>query len=550
MDLKTGKVRWNVISHIKTICDAIVDNQMEPKRDNRYQTTILRLNEYFGTIEIQTWILCFGVWQNFYEGTSCYLKGYADFLSTNVLNIVIMNDDFVALKKRNMIDYDEKEHFFSVKDVVIKNVINNLSLPAVSNTEQSYIDFVEKVAYEFSNRKFTEKTCFQMLLELQSLEENNLEIPLIIRCRQMIYEDKARFFYDMCHDFLVHGETDLGLTINDIYTSSESLKIARELFEEKYVLLREGLVEFTVKGNLTDSRLCLTEKGKKIFLDTDYSLYEEHFDEKQMHLPEKIRTKKLFYSKENEKQISALRNALSSKKFEQIQKRLKEKGLPTGITVILHGAAGCGKTETVYQLAKKTGCAIFQVDISNTKSCWFGESEKIIKKVFTDYKKLCEKTKSTNSLTPILLFNECDAVLSKRRDITMSNTAQVENAIQNIILQEMETLEGILIATTNLVENLDPAFEHRFLFKIHFEKPDYGAKCDIWKNKIKWLSEDDVKKLASDYDFSGGEIDNIVRKSMMQEIVTGKAPVFNDIVEMCSTEKLNNESVHKLGFFC
>lgn len=244
MDLKTGKVRWNVISHIKTICDAIVDSQMEPKRDNRYQTTILRLNEYFGTTEIQTWILCFGVWQNFYEGTSCYLKGYADFLSTNVLNIAIMNDDFVALKKRNMIDYDEKDHFFSVKDVVIKNVINNLSLPAVSNTEQSYIDFVEKVAYEFSNRKFTEKNCLQMLLELQSLEENNLEIPLIIRCRQMIYEDKARFFfYDMCHDFLVHGETDLGLTINDIYTSSESLKIAREFFEEKYVLLREGLVQ-------------------------------------------------------------------------------------------------------------------------------------------------------------------------------------------------------------------------------------------------------------------------------------------------------------------
>ncbi len=193
---------------------------------------------------------------------------------------------------------------------------------------------------------------------------------------------------------------------------------------------------------------------------------------------------------------------------------------------------------------------IFQVDISDTKSCWFGESEKIIKKVFTDYKKLCEKAKNTNCITPILFFNECDAVFSKRRDVTMSNTAQVENAIQNIILQEMETLEGILIATTNLIDNLDPAFERRFLFKIRFEKPDYGAKCDIWKNKIKWLSDDDVKNLASTYDFSGGEIDNIVRKSMMQEFVTGKSPVFKDIVEMCSTEKLNGDAPHKMGFAC
>lgn len=549
--METKKIRWNVISNIKTVCDAIVDSQMEPKRGTLYQTTILRLNEYFDTTETQTWIMCFGIWQHYHEGTCCFLREFASFLSTNVLNVAEMNDDFIVLRKRNLIEYDENDSSFKVKETVLKNVISNRFLPPVMNSEQSYVDFVEKVGIEFSNRKYTDKTCLQMVLDLQNLEEHNLSMPFVIRSRQMIYEDKPRFFfYDMCHDFLTHGETDLGLTISDIYTSSESFKIAREFFEEQYVLLREGLIEFTVKGNLTDSRLVLTEKGKKLFLDTDYSLYEEHFDEKQMRLPDKIRSKKLFYSKKNEKQISALQNALSPKKFGQIQKRLKDKGLSTGVAVIFHGAAGCGKTETVYQLAKKTGRAIFQVDISDTKSCWFGESEKIIKKVFTDYKKLCEKAKNTNCLTPILLFNECDAVFSKRRDVTTSNTAQVENAIQNIILQEMETLEGILIATTNLVDNLDPAFERRFLFKIRFEKPDFGAKCDIWKNKIKWLSDDDVKNLASNYDFSGGEIDNIVRKSMMQEIVTGTKPDFKDIVEMCSTEKLNNEYTHKLGFAC
>ena len=107
--------------------------------------------------------------------------------------------------------------------------------------------------------------------------------------------------------------------------------------------------------------------------------------------------------------------------------------------------------------------------------------EKKIKEVFTDYKELCNKMKKLKcGRTPILLFNECDAVFSKRKDISYSNTAQTENSIQNIILEEMENLEGILIASTNLTDNLDPAFERRFLFKIQFENPSVEAKKAIW----------------------------------------------------------------------
>ena len=75
-------------------------------------------------------------------------------------------------------------------------------------------------------------------------------------------------------------------------------------------------------------------------------------------------------------------------KYKQIQKRLTEKGLPHGIAVLLHGAPGCGKTESVYQIAKVTNRKIYHVDISQTKSCWFGESEKKIQEIFDNYKLL------------------------------------------------------------------------------------------------------------------------------------------------------------------
>ena len=45
----------------------------------------------------------------------------------------------------------------------------------------------------------------------------------------------------------------------------------------------------------------------------------------------------------------------------------------------------------------------------------------------------------------------------------------------------METLEGIMIATTNLTTNLDKAFERRFLYKIRFDKPTLESQAKIGK---------------------------------------------------------------------
>lgn len=88
---------------------------------------------------------------------------------------------------------------------------------------------------------------------------------------------------------------------------------------------------------------------------------------------------------------------------------------------------------------------------------------------------------------------------------------KMENSIQNIILQEIEQLDGILIATTNLAENMDKAFERRFLYKIQFEKPDLNCRTQIWQAMIPPLNDADASYLAGKYDFSGGEIENIAR---------------------------------------
>ena len=261
--------------------------------------------------------------------------------------------------------------------------------------------------------------------------------------------------------------------------------------------------------------------------------------------PDKIDTKTLFFSKELSEEVNFLQKSLKNTQFKNLQKRLKEKKLPQGVTAIFYGLPGTGKTETAMQIAKATGRKVMHVDISASKTCWYGESEKLVKRIFTDYADKCKNEK----LKPILLFNEADALLGKRRENVARSVDQTDNAIQNILLEEMEKLKGIMIATTNLADNLDDAFERRFLFKIKFDKPTKEAKRNIWKDKMPALPADACEKLALEFDFSGGEIDNIVRKFTMQEVLRKAEPTYEAVQKLCKSEKLNRKGGHKtVGF--
>ena len=232
-----------------------------------------------------------------------------------------------------------------------------------------------------------------------------------------------------------------------------------------------------------------------------------------------------------------MKTLLVEDNFKNTQDRIVDRALPKGITVLFHGAPGTGKTESVLQIAKATNREILKVDISASRSTWFGESEKIIKQVFKDYKSYSKKQK----ITPILFFNEADAIISKRKEANSSNISDTENRIQNILLEEIENFEGILIATTNLASNMDTAFERRFLFKVEFKKPIISAKSQIWKSKMPHLSNADCDLLAKKFDFSGGQIDNIVRKNEINEIIYGIKVDLKTLIEFCNEETISNQ---------
>lgn len=219
--------------------------------------------------------------------------------------------------------------------------------------------------------------------------------------------------------------------------------------------------ESSIFGEYTT--LVLTDKGKELYFEEDAAIFMEKVDSKNLiHCGDIVR-KQLYFSESQERQLSMVGDSLQQENYERLVDRLSAKGLSKGIAVLLYGAPGTGKTESVMQWARETGRDIVHVDLSASKSMWYGESEKIVKEIFTRYRNQCKRSK----IKPILLFNEADGLFSKRKDISSgSSVDQTENTIQNILLEEMEKLDGILVATTNLASNLDSAFERRFLFKI------------------------------------------------------------------------------------
>ncbi len=310
-------------------------------------------------------------------------------------------------------------------------------------------------------------------------------------------------------------------------------------------LMTLGLVEHTCdNGQANTSRIHLTDKAKSLLL-ADFHLRQTEMKVGGLIRPETLTQKTLFYTANNASQVNELHSFLTPERYAEIRARMKENGFRSGFACLFYGAPGTGKTETVYQLARQTGRAIMAVNVPDIKSKWVGESEKNIKEVFDRYRMAAERSERA----PILLFNEADAIIGIRHEGATSAVDKMENSIQNIILQEMENLDGIMIATTNLTQNLDSAFERRFLYKICFEKPDVEVRKKIWETMIPSLNDQEYSLLAAAYEFSGGQMENIARKYSIGTILNGEPEdKLSVLYSYCNAEKLDSQGRRRIGF--
>lgn len=473
----------------------------------------------------------------------------AEEMQWNQIELLRYYCEIEELHKKHLLRFaDREEEYLRVPKEALNAVRKNVGLQQKSYKKLNIEQFFRELKIAVEQLRESEIFDWEAKEIFELLISNNPHLSIVEKISsEKIENDNARLFLFLCSELVSNDNEEISMreinnAIPDLCTVVE-----KSFRKQKHTFFEKKWVEASSKGSFLDPtpRYKLTNLAIEEFLSGIYETEEEEYRPKSLIVNDKIVKKELFYNSNENEQVETLTQLMMPEKLKEVLQRMEKRQLRTGFTCLFYGAPGTGKTETVLQLAKQTGRDIYRVEISETKNCYFGESEKLIKKVFDNYRKMVENCKTT----PILLFNEADAIFSKRKDISSSNVAQTENAIQNIILQELENLNGILIATTNLTDNLDAAFERRFLFKIKFEKPCLEAKAKIWKERLSWLNENEAASLAQKHSLSGGEIENIIRKIELETILKGIEPSVEMVEKHCLQEKLlQNNFSNPIGF--
>ena len=185
---------------------------------------------------------------------------------------------------------------------------------------------------------------------------------------------------------------------------------------------------------------------------------------------------------------------------------------PTGLALAFNfaGPPGTGKTICAEAIAHALGRPLLIVRYAEVESMWMGATAKNVAAIF-------RLARENNA---VLLFDEADAIASRRSSSVEHGLAREANAVINVLLQELERFRGVVIFATNLAANFDPAFERRIRTHVLFEIPGVDEREQIWRvqmhPQLTPLAADvDFRALAERYQTSGGDIRNAVLKAAL-----------------------------------
>ena len=486
------------------------------------------------------------------DDDSISISDFGKFVGCRTTRIIRYMADIDVLEKRELVRCSRSDHriTYRVPMEVIEAFKKNEKYVPKDCSGLSCRELFGEIETLFELRNERELTFEALTEKMRNLFDCNKQLLYVQKVRSYNLDNNDEMMLILfSHLFVNNCDDNIGFhDIDSLYDNRRIWRISRAMFEEgEHILLTEGLVENNNSDGFVDREsFRMTDKAKReLFGELNLTALNKNAKRGDVVKAEDIAPKRLFYGEKISSQIAELGKLLEEEHYNQIRARMKEAGFRCGFACLFYGEPGTGKTETALQLARQTGRDILQVNVSQIKSMWVGESEKNIKQLFETYRaKVKEST-----IAPILLFNEADAIINKRQEGAERAVDKMENSIQNIILQEMETLDGILIATTNLAQNMDKAFERRFLYKIKFEKPTVEARMNMWHEMIPTLKEEDSRVLASKYDFSGGQIENIARHYTIGKILHGCPDnIVQELSAYCDSERLENAKARKIGF--
>ena len=468
------------------------------------------------------------------------LVEFAEDLGMTRMTLYSYESDLSALENKKLVRRDEKENEIKIPQNVVNALVKHGRLDDKDRKNLDTDQIMEMINSIYDRVTDDDLSEGDFVCEIDDLLKANPQNHFVneVKSLGLTDHDSKLILYTLIYRYQFENDDNVGWhDFEDVVDLKYRTHILERNFRAKTLKIAadEIAVPKVIDGMASPTQFHLADSVKeRLFAEIGGCRETNGGVPLKTVRIEDIVSKELFYNSSERDQVQRLTDLLSDEKYMQTCERLKSKGLRTGFSCLFYGGPGTGKTETVYQIARQTGRELVPINVQEIKSCWVGESEKQVKSVFDRYRAMVEKAKTA----PILLFNEADAIFGVRKDGATNAVDKMENSIQNIILQEMEKLDGILIATTNLTGNLDKAFERRFLYKIEFKKPEPEVKSKIWLSMIPELTEEQSRELSRCYDFSGGQIENITRKREISYILYGEQPGFEEIKAYCGEEMI------------
>ena len=524
--------------------------QPDPVREE----AIAYLQERLNLSRIQVLILTSVLYYSAkHSGRKCDMDDLANLLHMHPLRVLQLRDEFCALDELGYVVISQKNDVWSLS--MVGEALESLTMdmpfdPQILKLENNY-DFLSRAnRFIKEGRRYDEDGA--IVKNITRLMKQNQHLAVVQNLQNIKGEAEMWFMLLMMTTLAI--EEDDYVNSHDLVQilSERTIRtILKQIKDNKHPFA--GYIELRNQGGqVQQGEWVLSQEGWLAMLGSQKEVdsivpTEEDEDENINMLTsyKRLAQRPLYFSGKTEEQVQTLTNLLHEEQLAKVRQALQTHNMPLGFCCLFYGAPGTGKTELVQQLAIATQRDLFQVNIATLRDKYVGESEKQLKRIFDKYRSLVR----TQEHAPILFFNEADAIFGNRMENTQRSVDKMENALQNIILQEMEVLDGIMICTTNLTSCLDKAFDRRFIYKVEFEKPTNQARKLIWQSMLSSLNDEQATELANRFEFSGGQIQNISRKQVINAVFSGKDELDYDQIKLdCQNENISRNSRGKVGF--
>ncbi|VDP70293.1 unnamed protein product, partial [Echinostoma caproni] len=181
--------------------------------------------------------------------------------------------------------------------------------------------------------------------------------------------------------------------------------------------------------------------------------------------------------------------------------------------ILLYGPPGTGKSFLAKAVATEANNSTFlSVSSSDLMSKWLGESEKLVRALFT----MARKKKPS-----VVFIDEVDSICGSRSD----NESDSVRRIKTEFLVQMQGVgadndQVLVLAATNIPWTLDPAIRRRFEKRIYIPLPEANERSKMFQANLSGsphtLTPEDFMTLGKkSVGYSGADINIVVREALM-----------------------------------